>query len=164
MVPADEDIPRNEVHVEVILDTGDKVTGTLYLASAALGHRGSETVYDHVNNQNLFLTVELESKNVMGSKKIENICLNKKAVVEIFLDQRQPWLVERLSQREKVLVRYDTKKEIEGEILYVDFPPAHCKIDDFLNSKNRFFHLYSGGKDHIINKDHVRQVLRLSAN
>lgn len=164
MTPDDDEIQKKEAYVEVILDTGDKVSGTLYLGSTALGHRGSETVYDIVNNEDLFLTVELESKNSIGSQKTESVCLNKKAVVEIFLDQRQPWLVERLSQREKVLVRYDIKKEIEGEILYVDFPPPHCKIDDFLNSENRFFHLYSGGKDHIINKDHVRQVLRLSAN
>jgi len=150
-------VPVRQVRVAVLSTDGIWSTGSLFLNPLAANHSGSETVLDRLNDQELFLPVQLP-----GERSIT--LLHKTHIVRLVVEEAQPGDAltedqENLSGRiEPVHCTVAQGQPLSGW-LSVQAPEWKARLSDYVNNlPGTFFPLYADDALHLINKHAVLRI------
>ncbi|HYB74258.1 MAG TPA: hypothetical protein VED18_12870 [Candidatus Sulfotelmatobacter sp.] len=150
-------VPVRQVRVAVLSTDGIWSTGSLFLNPLAANHSGSETVLDRLNDQELFLPVQLP-----GERSIT--LLHKTHIVRLVVEEAQPGDAltedqENLSGRiEPVHCTVARGQPLSGW-LSVQAPEWKARLSDYVNNlPGTFFPLYADDALHLINKHAVLRI------
>ena len=149
-------VPVRQVRVAVLSTDAVWSTGHLFLKPIAENHSGPETVLDRLNDQDLFLPVQLPGEQAVT-------LLNKAHIVRLMVANRQPGDVltedqEKLDGRiEAVQVTLAPEEQLSGWLSIQ--APQRYSLSDYLNNlSGTFFPLYADDALHLVNKHAVLRI------
>ncbi|MBZ0269392.1 hypothetical protein K8I85_14655 [bacterium] len=153
-------IPKRAVAVRIHLDTGEEVSGRVFLDFIDVIHRGEQTLLDKFNDDYPWFPMRRDD----GGMHIVN--RNRIVLVEPGEDL-PPELVRKegggVFRCESVAVVFtDDRDELEGQIA-MDLPDEFCRASDFLNFPQDFFPLETEDGPVLVAKRHVVALRVLEA-
>jgi len=146
-------IPKQQVAVEIALRGGEPQEVSVFLHRRAASHRGSERPSDVLLSDEPFVPI------IAGEGEVRLI--NKAAIAwmtiapELEMSGRGE-LEAQLATASLVPIdiTLDDGRTFVGKVAIV-LPDANRRLQDFLNSAERFFEVRSARAVHFVNRDHV---------
>ncbi len=146
-------VKKESLNVEVLLTTGETLSGKIFVSPVAERHEGRESILDMANNMEIFFVL------ITGNGVY---IIHKLALLEIIADTKTepaeiyfPASVD--AKREKVEVHFINGKSEEGYLALL-LDPYKSRLLDFMNIEDNFFVIKEGDKICIINKRQVEYV------
>jgi len=151
-------VPKRQVTAEVILPGRHPLTVKLFLNEYAEGHDGREKPSDVLNGPMTFLPVTDHQGGVVFLRRDSVLAVSVAAVEEHQAD------VPRLEELDPVGVKshqvevmLEEGTTIRGVVTYL-MPESQRRLQDFLNTTERFLALREDDTMHLVNKRRIVQV------
>jgi hypothetical protein len=140
-------IERIKKQVEVVLEDGTRMEGSLFLSPASAYRWGKESIEELLNGDRRYLPVELISKEV--------VLLNKGAIVMAVSKEREAEPISTNARKIPVEVVLRSGEMLRGDV-HNDLPVTHSRLSDYLNHTDAFFHIEVGSLDFFVSNGFVR--------
>jgi CheY-like chemotaxis protein len=152
-------IPVHPVPLTLWTSDGTATSGQVFLRLNVLGHAGSETVQDRLNDEDQFLALSLAGDPSLAF-------VNKLQIVRVELPAEEdvPEVPASLMgvSVEPVLVQLLGGQELRGTVC-TEGPAGKRRISDFLNRQSAFLTVRAADRLHLVHKRFVVRIVPLHA-
>jgi len=146
-------VPTGVLPVEIECADGRRFTGRIFIPTASPNHDGPTRPEEWMNDPALFFPFVPDG----GEKPV---LMNKREI--LVLTVLAPWTEESAPVENPVVrVRVEAEsRRVEGD-LYIDMPPNHLRVLDYVNRPELFLLLREGDVRHLIQKERITRVIEV---
>ena len=141
-------IPKLQIEVKLALTEGPVEPGIVFLTESYRGEATLESFLNHEEEQ--FFPFRKEEGQVR--------LINKKSVVYLVSDEKEPEQKELLSPPIEIEVFFAHEQSVKGKI-YSSLPQDTLRVSDFINQNDSFLAVFTEEGKFILNKDRILYVL-----
>ena len=135
--------------VEVVLEDGSRMEGSLFLSPASAHKWGKESIEELLNGNRRYLPMELGSKDL--------VLLSKSAIVMAVSKEKEPGPIPTTAKKIPVELVLRSGEKLRGDV-HNDLPETHSRLSDYLNHTDAFFHIEVGALDCFVSNGFVRFI------
>ena len=145
-------VPKRQAPARITLVGQPPVQLFLYLAECAERHSGTETPSDLINNGDEFLPATDPEGRVVILRRSSIMVLSVAAEFEASSEEEMR--ADEQLTRLAVDLRLENGVSLRGEMIYWR-PEGQRRIQDYLNTAERFIPVRDGNTVHLVNRDRV---------
>ena len=143
-------IKKESIKVTIFTRTGEKTEGLIFVALSSKFHRGRETVYELLSNDEPFVIVK---------SKEDVYFVNKDYIKKMLIPDEEVARVEGVKKKsERCALEFADGERMD---CLIQFEPKSYKfrLSDFLNHVPQFFPVYFEDKLFLVNRNQVISVI-----
>ena len=153
-------VPKREVTAEVTVVGRDTATLKLFLSQAAQGHMGFERPSDLLNGHETFFPAVDDHGDLILLQREAVKVVSVATKDEMEDEAATPGSGAPAASAVEVEVMMEDASTISGTVVYV-MPMGRTRLQDFLNTGDKFLPVRQGGMVHLINKQRIARITAL---